>query len=261
MPVHDLTRLVTLGEFHDFHLGLIATLRDALNRHLLPEGYYAAAEGRIMGFEPDVSAFERVHPPRQREPAPSGAVAVRGDVLLTQQASPRASYIDEADHWSALRESRIAIYNKRGDRVISIIEVVSPRNKDRAEAVSFFGNKLETALFAGCNALVIDFLPPGAFDPQGMHYAFWSRFSESPHGVTESKSLAMSSYHAPMQNCTLEPLAYFEPVAVGQTLVQMPLFLALGEYINLPMQQLYDESVASLPGPYREDLEGRDAGA
>lgn len=261
MPVHDLTRLVALSEFHDFHLGMISTLRDALNQRMLPSSYYAAAEGRIMGFEPDVSAFEvsRPRPPRVSEP--EVGVAVERQVLQTSQVAPRVRYIDETDHWSALRESRVAIHSKRGDHLVAIIEVVSPRNKDRAESVAFFENKLETSLQAGCNAFVIDLLPPGKFDSLGMHHAFWSRFCENPHGVSASEPLAMASYHAPLHNGTLEPIAYFESVAVGQELPEMPLFLSLGEYINMPMQRLYDETIAKLPAPFREDLEGRDAGA
>ena len=261
MPMHDLTRLVALSEFHDFHLGLVSALRDSLNQRLLPPGYYASAEGRIMGFEPDVAAYQTALPSRSREPVLEGGVAVQRKVLLTSQVAPHTRYVDEADHWSALRESRIAVRSKRGDRVVAILEVISPRNKDRAEAVTFFGNKLEAVLHAGCNALVLDFLPPGSFDPQGMHSAFWSRFCETPHGVTEAEPLAMSSYHAPIHNGTLEPIAYFESVAVGQTLPEMPLFLASGEYINMPMQQLYDEALSTLPPPYRDDLEGRHAGA
>ena len=261
MPVHDLTRLVALSEFHDFHLGMVSTLRDSLNQRLLPSSYYAAAEGRIMGFEPDVSAFEVSRPAPRRVSESEGGLDVEREVLQTSQVAPRTRYIDETDHWSALRESRVVIHSKRGDRVVAVIEVVSPRNKDRAEAVTFFGNKLETALQAGCNGLVIDLLPAGKFDPLGMHQAFWSRFCENPHGVSEGEPLAMSSYHAPLQNGTLDPIAYFESVAVGQELPEMPLFLSSGEYINMPMQRLYDDTIAKLPSPYLEDLEDRHAGA
>ena len=254
MPVHDWTRVVELGEFHDFHLGFITTLRNTLNTILRPTDYYASAEGRIMGYEPDASAFERRIPREVSRPQSSGGVAVQSEILQVTEVSPRTRFIDEADHWNALRESYVAIRNKRGDRLVAIVEVVSPRNKDRADAIQAFGNKLEKALEAGCNVLVADFLRPGNHDPYGMHYAFWTRFSESPHGVTPQEPIGIASYHAPMNNVQHEPLAYFESVAIGYNVPSMPLFLDSGEYIHVPIQNIYDEAVATLPPPYQEDL-------
>ena len=255
MPVHDLTRLVTLSEFHDFHLGFVTTLRNTLNTILRPTDYYASGEGRIMGYEPDASAFERRIPREVSRPETSGGVAVQSEILQVTEVSPRTRFIDEADHWNALRESYVAIRNKRGDRLVAIVEVVSPRNKDRADAIQAFGHKLEKALEAGCNVLIADFLPPGRHDPSGMHYAFWTRFSEYPHGVTAQEPIGIASYLAPMNNPNSEPVAYFESVAIGHNVPNMPLFLTSGEYIHVPIQKIYDEAVATLPPPYQEDLD------
>ena len=76
MPVHDLQRLVALSEFHDFHIGFVTTLRNTLNRILRPTDYYASAEGRIMGYEPDTSAFQRGLS-REASPPSLGGVAIQ----------------------------------------------------------------------------------------------------------------------------------------------------------------------------------------
>ena len=55
MPIHDWTR-VSAGTFHDFHQGWMIEIRNTLNRGVLPEGYYAMADQRVSGPEPDVIA-------------------------------------------------------------------------------------------------------------------------------------------------------------------------------------------------------------
>lgn len=254
MPVHDLKRLVALSEFHDFHIGFVTTLRNTLNRILRPTDYYASAEGRIMGYEPDTSAFQRGLS-REASPPSLGGVAIQTEIRQINRTSPHTRFVDEADHWNALRESHVAVRSKRGDKLVAIVEIVSPRNKDRADAIEAFGNKLEKALNSGCNVLVADFLRPGPHDPQGMHCTFWTRYSEAPHGVTTQEPVGIASYLAAVNNVQFQPVAYFESVAIGQNVPDMPLFLASGEYVQVPIQAIYDEAVASLPPPYQEDLE------
>lgn len=56
MPIHDWTR-VSAGTFHDFHQGWTIEIRNRLNSGILPEGYYAMADQRVTGPEPDVIAL------------------------------------------------------------------------------------------------------------------------------------------------------------------------------------------------------------
>src|SRR6202795_2682742 len=58
MPVHDWRR-VSDGTFHDFHYSWVLEIKRALNRGLLPEGYYVMAEqlGGDLGA-PDVLTLQ-----------------------------------------------------------------------------------------------------------------------------------------------------------------------------------------------------------
>jgi hypothetical protein len=47
MPIHDWTRIFD-DAFHDFHLEWISALKFALNEGILPRGYYAAAEQKLV---------------------------------------------------------------------------------------------------------------------------------------------------------------------------------------------------------------------
>jgi hypothetical protein len=53
MPIHDWTR-VSSGTFHDFHQGWTIEIRNTLNSGVLPDGYYAMADQRVSGPEPDI---------------------------------------------------------------------------------------------------------------------------------------------------------------------------------------------------------------
>ena len=252
MPVHD-WKLASGSDFQEFHFLWIAAIRHALNSGLLPSSYYAIAESRIMGYEPDALAYEKSEPRFRRTPA--GSDANSGTTLLSTEVAPKVRYVDHTDHWSDLRGYRIQVRNTHGERLIAIIEIVSHANKDRSQSVSQFNEKIAESLHSGCNAMVIDVHRPGRADPSGMHWSFWSQFAESPHPVTSSEPLGVASYHAPVHNGTLEPLAYFETVAIGQNLPDMPLFLDGVEYINLPLQSLYDQAWAEYPAHWKSVLE------
>jgi hypothetical protein len=53
MPIHEWAR-VSAGTFHDFHQGWTIEIRNRLNSGVLPDGYYAMADQRVSGPEPDI---------------------------------------------------------------------------------------------------------------------------------------------------------------------------------------------------------------
>ena len=59
MPIHDWTR-VSAGIYHDFHQDWTIQIRRTLNSGVLPEGYYAMADQRVRGPEPDIIALLRL---------------------------------------------------------------------------------------------------------------------------------------------------------------------------------------------------------
>ena len=76
MPIHDCTQ-VSAGIFHDFHQDWTIEIRRRMNRGILPPGYYAMADQRVSGPEPDIIAH------RLRSPEPTG-VGRRGDAAPPQ---------------------------------------------------------------------------------------------------------------------------------------------------------------------------------
>src|SRR5262245_39789336 len=139
MPVHDWTR-VDAGTFHAFHLGWLGQLQAALNGGLLPSGFYAMAEQHAGDVIPDVLTLHTAPPDKGVRPSPGGGVAT------VTRTRPRVQRRLEARRSPKGRRRSIAVRHVSGHRIVALLEIVSPANKDRRRSVISFVNKAVTAL-------------------------------------------------------------------------------------------------------------------
>ncbi len=247
MSVHDWTR-VEAGIFHAFHTSWIAEIQNALNDELLPSDYYALAEqhaGRIIADVLTLHAAPESSDPLPPLPPDTGGVAVA-------EAPPRVRWKQSIDETSVGLRRTLAIRHVSGHRLVALLEIVSPANKDRAENVEAFAAKAVSALQAGVHVLLVDLFPPGPFDPQGMHGAILDPLgpTDEPHEIPPDEPLTLASYAA---NGYIE--AYLEHLAVGASLPEMPLFLRPDRYINVPLEATYQAAYRGMPAFWREVLE------
>src|SRR5205823_11856079 len=102
-------------------------------------------------------------------------------------------------------------------------------------AVRSFVQKTTELLDAGIHLLILDLFPPGKRDPQGIHGAIWSRYDEdNPFALPAELPLTLAAYSA-----GAGVRAFIEPVAVGQALPEMPLFLTPNRYVPVPLEPAY----------------------
>lgn len=251
MQVHDWTR-VTAGTFHAFHLAWTAELQRALNRGLLPDDHYALAEQVAGEIAPDLLTLRQRDVDSDDEPWRESS---DGGVALAT-APPRVAVTASLDENAiyALRQRRLVIRHRSGDRVVAFIEIVSPANKDRPGSVAAFVRKAVDAVHADLHLLVLDLLPPGPHDPQGMHAAIRSDLG-GDYDYNPAKPLTLAAYRAADL-----PTAYVEPLAVGDELPEMPLFLTPERYVNVPLSETYDGAWQGVPRRWREVIAGRDSG-
>ena len=240
VPLHDWTR-VKSGTYHNFHYRWIAAIMDRLNAGLLPAGFFAMAEQIIGQPEADVVTLQTG--PQSKPPtAANGGVAVRPRTRFVFPIRPNTERY-------ARKANRIAIHHELGE-VVAVIEIVSPGNKDRKHSLQAFVNKALDLLKQRVNLLVIDPFPPGVHDPQGIHKAVWDELTDEPFELPPDKRLTLAAYQA-------EPImtAYVEPVAVGDRLPDMPLFLYGDTYIPAPLEETYQTTWNVLPVELRNLLE------
>jgi hypothetical protein len=238
MPVHDWTR-VRPNRFHDFHQSWTIAIRNALNAGRLPPGYFAMVEQRTGGPEPDVITLELKPPPG---PQPGG--------MSVELHPPRVRFVTRSEAASyARRANRITVRHPDG-QVVAVLELVSPGNKDSRHAVRAFARKAVELLEAGVNLLIVDLFPPSRRDPQGIHKVIWDRIRDEPFDLPPEKPLTVVSY-----SVGTETVAYVEPVAVGDPLPEMPIFLRAETYVLCPLETTYQSAWDQVPAPLRGPLE------
>lgn len=241
MAVHDRTR-VEAGVFHDFHSAWISELRGALNEGLLPAGYYAMSEQHVGRYIADILTLHSP-PPRMEQGPESGGVSVA-------DAPPKVSRKLALAPAARARRKTLAIRHSSGHRLVALVEIVSPGNKDRREHVEDFLDKVEDALLHGIHVMLVDLFPPGAHDPRGMHGAIWERLGDDPGDLPPDEPLTLASYVA-----DTPVTAYLEHVTAGTTLPEMPLFLNPDYYINVPLEATYQAAWRGTAEPWRRVLE------
>ncbi len=244
MPVHDWTR-VSAGTFHDFHNGWITHLKEALNSGLLPSGYYSMAEQWAGRMVADILALQL--PPAGGPPPTSSPAGV-----AVAETPPRVGRRLSASPTARGLRRTLVIRHTSGHRVVAVIEIISPANKDRASSVAAFAERTREVLESGVHVLMVDLFPPGPHDPRGLHGTIWEQFDPEPYLVPENTPLALASY---VGGPSVE--AYVEHLAVGASLAEMPLFLDPDWYINTPLEETYAAAFRGMPGFWREVVEGR----
>jgi hypothetical protein len=239
MPIHDWTR-VRPNRFHHFHQRWTLAISDALNAGPLPPGYFALVEQKTGGPEPDVVTLELNLPPNASTP---GGVAIA-------EAPPKVRFVTRSEAANYARKAnRITVRHPDGD-VVAVIEIVSPGNKDSRHAIHAFARKAIAFLQAGIHLLIVDLFPPSRRDPQGIHKVIWDRIRDEPFQLPPDKPLTAAAYAA-----GTETVAYVEPLAVGDLLPDMPIFLTADRYVPCPLEATYQTAWSLFPAPLKGPLE------
>jgi hypothetical protein len=251
MPIHDWTR-VEAGIFHHFHHGWIEEIARALNKGVLPDDFYAMAEQHAAGFGPDVLTLQaRRNGDEGADPeaGPRTFPADEGGGVLL--APPKVRLTAEAEmEFYRRKQSTVTVRHVSGDRVVAMVEVVSPGNKSTHHALRKFVEKAAELLEREIHLLILDLLPPGPRDPRGIHGAIWEEIAGQEYAPPADKPLTLAAYES-----ALALRAYVEPVAVGDALPAMPLFLRPGGHVLVPLEATYQSAWEAVPRRWRRVLD------
>jgi hypothetical protein len=249
MPVHDWTR-VEAGIFHSFHNAWITHLSEALNRGVLPPDYYALGEQHAGRIVADVLTLHARLPNDPPAPPPFDAT---GGIALAEAPPQVRRQLTGSESYRQRRRS-LSIRHVSGHRLVALIEIVSPANKDRPESVEALVGKTLSALELGVHVLLVDLLPPGRHDPRGMHGAVWDEYDEAPYDFPLEEPFTLASYAAgpPVK-------AFLEHLSVGDELPEIPLFLTNEKYVPTPLRDTYLSAFQGMPAYWRDVVEGRKA--
>lgn len=239
MPMHDWTR-VDAGIFHAFHHEWISEISRRLNRGLLSEDYYALPEQQAAGFGPDVLTLQDT----------TGGGATGGSTTLTRTRPKTTHYAQTPAEFHRRKKSSIAVRHVSGDRIVALIEIVSPGNKSSKHAFTSFVQKACELLEHRIHLLFIDPFPPGPRDPNGIHAAIWSMVEDDPFVPPPGRRLTLAAYE-----CGLITQAYVEAIAVGEAVPDMPLFLEPEGHVLVPLEATYRAAWDTMPARWQRVIE------
>jgi hypothetical protein len=243
MPVHDWSR-VPAGIFHHLHHSWIEEIQRTLNAGLLPSDYYALAEQRTAGYGPDVLALQV---DSGDEETLLSATHREGGLMV---AKPQVAVTSETDmEFYRRKQNVVAVHHVSDDRVVALVEVVSPGNKSSRAALRSFVEKTAQLLDQRIHLLILDLHRPGNFDPQGIHGAVWEEIAELWTAPTD-RPLTLVGYES-----ALTVRAFVQPMAVGETLIDMPLYLEPDGYVLVPLEVTYSRAFEALPRRWRSVVE------
>lgn len=254
MPIHDWSR-VDSGIFHHLHLGWIARLNERLNGGLLPEPYYALAEPVLGEAMPDVISLRA----RGAGESPAGAPeGLRHEDATTPavQGAPTSVMVQELpplDPYASLARRIVVKDALRGDSVVAVIELVSRGNKTSQRDRDRFLDKTLELHRGRIHVLLVDVQPTSGLLPRGFHGLNCEAHGQSALEVPRGRPLQVVAYEV-LETGAVR--SHPVPLAIGDALPDMPLFVLPQRFVPLPLEPTYMEAFQGLPRRFRDILEG-----
>lgn len=236
MPMHDWTR-VEAGIYHAFHHEWISEIHRAVLK-LLPPDYYSMPEQQAAGFGPDVLTLK----------SDDDLPAVGGTAIKTR---PKTKLFQETPTEFYLRKKKaVVIRHVSGDRIIAMIEIVSPGNKNSVHGLRAFVRKARELLEQKIHLLIVDPFPVSSRDPHGLHAAIFEEIQDDPLELPPETPLSAFAYE-----CDDRVRTYMEPFAVGDKLPDMPVFLYPSMYIEVPLETTYLGAWEAVPRRWQKVID------
>lgn len=200
---------------------------------ILPAGYRAAPKVHLgSAFEVDIGTYER----DDRDPGVSA-----GDGGTATLAALAPTLTVEAD-LSEQDEYEVRIYDtERGRTLVAAIEIVSPSNKDRPAARARLVGKCAALLQQGVCVSLVDLVTVLSANLYAELLASVGG-SDRPTGPDPSPLYAVTlrGRKPPRRRHLLD--TWFYPMAVGEPLPTLPIWLSPDLRVQLPLEPSYQET-------------------
>jgi len=203
---------------------------------VLPPGYLAAPQIHLGGaVEIDVATFNFDEPgraARSRNGAGGTATALWEATEPTLRAETDLPDVDEYE---------VRVYDTtRGRRLVAAVELVSPSNKDRPETRQAFVAKCAALLQQQVSVTIVDVVTTRESNLYAELIEFLGQKDPSL-GTRPSSTYAVACRGTrPRKRWLLE--GWHRPLALGQPLPNLPLWLADDLAVDLDLERSYEET-------------------
>lgn len=214
-----------------FHGQWAAALVEKLNRDLLGEEYFADMQVHVGGqVEVDVATLEETE---LAEKGSSGTTAMLARVWTppaTKLVIP-AVFPDDIE---------VQIYaTTAGATLVAAIELVSPGNKDRADARRAFVAKCASYLARGIGLIVVDIVTNRLANLHNELMTFLGQ--EGPYLLSPSTAIYAAAYRPSRQPSGDQVELWPHPLVLGQPLPLLPLALRNAGCLPIDLEETYRE--------------------
>lgn len=228
MPLHDWAELKGWDGFHHLWMGDI--YRDLKGN--LPPGYRAVIGSNPLVTAPALSGKPDVlvaaAPPRR--PGPAGP----------SRAVPEPDYEVEV-MFTPNEDEEVTLTVTYEAVVVAVIELISPRNKDRPSSRRHYGRRYADYLYSGINLLLVDVhRRPATFSFP--HYIAAARGISAPPLSAPSAVSYGLSFPAASGGRMVD--IWQRPLAAGQPLPAIPLALLGDDRVSVDLNGTYSRAAA-----------------
>ncbi len=219
--------------WESFHSRWSNSIADELNR-ILPPRYTAEVQLHLGSqVEADVAEFER--PP---EPEAGSANGPGTRTLPETWAPPAAPLVLPAVFPD---DFEVQVLDQLDDaRLVAAVELISPRNKDRAESRRAFAAKCVAYLQRGIGLIVVDVVTNRQFNLHGETLALLNAGSGT--GMPAGTFLYAVAYRPARRGETNQIDVWPEPLTLGGLLPRLPLALKGTRAVPLDLEATYSDA-------------------
>jgi hypothetical protein len=221
--------------WESFHSRWANSIADELQR-LLPPRYFAEVQIHLGSqVEADVAEFEAT-----AEETQSASVLQEGGTAVRSYAPPAAALTMPACYPDDLE---VHVLDERDDaRLVAVIELVSPRNKDRLAARRGFAAKCLAYLQRGIGVIMVDVVTARRAN---LHNELISLLQLEPSfAMSDEATLYAAAYRPVRRGASDEIDVWPAELAVGEPLPQLPLALRGNGVVPVDLEAAYEEAKA-----------------
>jgi len=216
--------------WESFHSRWATAIADALDR-ILPPRFFAEVQVHLGSrVEADVAEFE--------ETASDSGNGVAGGSVAVQTWAPPATTRSVPAVFPDEFEVQV-IDNRDGVTLAGVIELVSPRNKDREEARRTFAAKCCAYLQRGIGLIVVDVVTNRQAD---LHHESMQLLGSAGEGMLADSPLYAVAYRPARRDQANWIDLWPTPLAIGATLPPLPLALRGAFYVPVELEATYTDA-------------------
>ena len=233
MPILDHSSKKLKANFDAFHSSWMVHIADELNE-ILPQRFVALPHAKIGVREVDVRTDE--------------LLTVEEREQFASYQPPPASSLGVKTTFPTELEVFVKYIERGEERTVGVIEIVSPRNKDRPKSRDKFVAKCSNLLSEGISLIIIDILSVPFFNLHN-HLLLALEATEGYLKEAQNNPLYCTAYRqtsifeeeeVPAVDCWTHPLK------VSDTLPELPLFIAPELAVPVDLEKTYMDTCHKL---------------